>query len=135
MCPDRPAADQQVRLYRELRRHRPQRIAAAKTGISERTGRRIEGDPRLPSQKAAERPLRRKVADPLGGFWESHPALLTVRSGLRPVTVLEEMQRRHPDCDWDRLRRTLERRVRAWCAEKGAAREVIYSRPRHPYRR
>jgi len=130
--PGRPATDQQMRLYMELRRHHPQRIAAAKTGISERTGRRIEGDPRLPSQKAAERPLRRQVTDPLGGLWESDILpLLTVRPGLRPVTVLEEMLRRHPDRDWSRLRRTLERRVRAWCAEHGAAREVIF-RQDHP---
>jgi hypothetical protein len=41
------------------------------------------------------------------------------------------MQRRHPDRDWDRLRRTLERRVRAWSAEHGAEREVIF-RQDHP---
>jgi hypothetical protein len=107
-------------MYMELRRHHPQRVAAAKTGFSERTGRRIEDDPRLPSQKAAERPLRRQVVDPLGGLWESDilPLLMT-RPGVRPVTVLEEMQRSHPDRDWHRLRRTLERRVRAWCAEHG----------------
>lgn len=116
----------------ELRRHHPQRVAAAKTGFSERTGRRIEGDPRLPSQKAAERPLRRQVADPLGGLWESDILpLLVTRPGVRPVTVLEEMQRSHPDRDWHRLRRTLERRVRAWCAEHGAEREVIF-RQDHP---
>ena len=130
--PGRPATDQQMRMYMELRRQLPQRVAAAKTGISERTGRRLEGDPRLPSQKAAERPLRRQVADPLDGLWETDILpLLTVRPGLRPVTVLEEMQRRHPDRDWGRLRRTLERRVRAWCAEHGAEREVIF-RQDHP---
>ena len=130
--PGRPATDQQMRMYMELRRHHPQRVAAAKTGFSERTGRRIEGDPRLPSQKAAERPLRRQVADPLGGLWESDILpLLVIRPGVRPVTVLEEMQRSHPDRDWHRLRRTLERRVRAWCAEHGAEREVIF-RQDHP---
>ena len=41
------------------------------------------------------------------------------------------MQRRHPDRDWDRLRRTLERRVRAWRAEHGPEREVIF-RQDHP---
>jgi hypothetical protein len=130
--PGRPATDQQMRMYMKFRHHDCQGIAAAKTGISERTGRRIERDPRLPSQKAAERPLRRQVADPLGGLWETDIVpLLAARPGLRPVTVLEEMQRRHPECDWDRLRRTLERRVRAWCAEHGAAREVIF-RQDHP---
>jgi hypothetical protein len=116
----------------DLRRHLPQRVAAAKAGLSERTGRRIEDDPRLPTQKAAERPRRRHVADPLGGLWESDILpLLASCSGVRPVTLLEEMQRRHPDRDWDRLRRTLERRVRAWCAEHGAEREVIF-RQDHP---
>jgi hypothetical protein len=35
--------------------------------------------------------LRRQVADPLGGLWESDilPLLLT-RPGVRPVTVLEK---------------------------------------------
>ena len=47
------------------------------------------------------------------------------------MTVLEEMQLRHPDRDWDRLRRTLERRVRAWCAEHGPEQEVIF-RQDHP---
>lgn len=48
--PGRAATDQQMRLYMDLRRHRPQRLAAVKTGMSERTGRWIESDPRLPSQ-------------------------------------------------------------------------------------
>jgi hypothetical protein len=39
--------------------------------------------------------------------------LLIARPGLRPVAALEEMRAHHPDHDWDRLRRTPERRVRA----------------------
>jgi hypothetical protein len=114
------------------RRHHPQRLAAAISGLSERTGRRIERDPRLPSQKAAERPRRRQTVDPLAGLWESDvlPLLLS-RPGLRPVTLLEEMQLRHPDRDWNRLRRTLERRVRVWRGEHGPEREVIF-RQDHP---
>jgi hypothetical protein len=130
--PGRPATDQQVRMYMESRRHHIQRIAAAKTGLSERTGRRIERDPRLPSQKTAERPLRRQTVDPLGGLWESDILpLLASRPGLRPVTLIESMHLRHPDRDWDRLRRTLERRVRAWRAEHGPEHEVIF-RQDHP---
>ena len=116
----------------ENRRHHTQRIAAARSGLSERTGRRIERDPRLPSQKAAERPPRRQSADPFGGLWDSDILpLLVARPGLRPVTLLEEMAARHPDRDWDRLRRTLERRVRAWRAEHGPEQEVIF-RQDHP---
>ena len=66
--PGRPATDQQVRLYMEYRRHHTQRVAAARSGLSERTGRRIERDPRLPSQKATEQPPRRQLPDPLNGL-------------------------------------------------------------------
>jgi hypothetical protein len=116
----------------EFRRHRTQRVAAAQSELSERTGRRIERDPRLPSQKSAERPLRRQTADPLDGLWESDILpLLLASPGLRPVTLLDEMRLRRPDRDWDRLRRTLERRVRVWRAEHGPQREVIF-RQDHP---
>jgi hypothetical protein len=115
-----------------FRRQHTQLIAAAKAGISERTGRRIERDPRLPSQKHAGRKRRRQVPDPLDGIWESDILpLLESRPGLRPIALLEEMQRRHPDRDWDRLRRTLERRVRAWHSLHGPEREVIF-RQDHP---
>src|SRR6185437_11189105 len=107
--PGRHVTDQQVRIYMGFRRQHTQLIAAAKAGISERTGRRIERDPRLPSQKHAGRKRGRQVPDPLDGIWESDILpLLESRPGLRPIALLEEMQRRHPDRDWDRLRRTLE---------------------------
>jgi hypothetical protein len=58
--------------------------------------------------------------------------MLEATPGLRPVTLLEEMQRRYPDHEWDRLRRSLERRVRAWSAEHGADREVIFRQDHIP---
>jgi hypothetical protein len=42
-------------------------VAAAKSGFSRATGYRIEGDPRLPSQKKAPRGRRRP--DPLAEVW------------------------------------------------------------------
>ena len=46
------------------RRQHTQAVAAAKAGISERSARRIENDPQLPSQKKKERHWRTR-ADPL----------------------------------------------------------------------
>jgi hypothetical protein len=130
--PGRHVTDQQVRLYMDLRRHHSQRLAAAKAGLSERTARRIERDPRLPSRKAAAPRRRRQTPDPLEGVWEADILpLLEGSPGLRPITLLEEMQRRHPERDWGRLRRTLERRIRAWRGVHGPAREVIF-RQVHP---
>jgi hypothetical protein len=75
----------------------------------------------------------RQGPDPFDGLWDSEiRPLLETHPGLRPVAVLEEMQRRHPGHDWDRLRRSLERRVRAWRAEHGADREVIFRQDHVP---
>ena len=99
------------------RLHHPQPVAAAKAGFSERTGRRVETGHRLPPGQATDQRRSRNTADPFLGLWDGEiRPMLEAKPGLRPVTLLEEMQRRHPDHDWDRLRRSLERRVRAWCS-------------------
>jgi hypothetical protein len=117
----------------DFRRHHPQPVAAAKAGFSERTGRRVETSHHLPRVQAGQPRLRRQTADPFLGLWDGEiRPMLEATPGLRPVTLLEEMQRRHPDYDWDRLRRTLERRVRAWSAEHGADRAVIFRQEHVP---
>jgi hypothetical protein len=51
--------------------------------------------------------------------------LLKSSPGLRPVAIFEELLRRHPDLSAG-IRRTLERRIRAWRAEHGPEQEVIF---------
>ena len=92
----------------EFRRHHPQRIAAAKAGFSERTAPPDRARSPLPPQKPPI-PGRGAVRSRIrfDGLWESESCRCSrARPGLRPITLLEEMQRRHPDHDWDRLRRT-----------------------------
>jgi len=121
--------DQQAKLYMTLRRTHTRQTAAAKAGFSTSTGARLDADPRLPSQKEAARGRRRP--DPLARYWESEIVpLLEATPGLRPITVLGEMRRRHPEFSAD-LRRTLERRIRLWQALHGPEREVIF-RQEHP---
>lgn len=116
----------------QFRRHHPQCIAAAKAGFSERTARRIESAHRAPPREAAE-PRPRATPDPFDGLWDAEiRPMLEAEPRLRPITLLEEMQRRHPDRDWGRLRRSLERRVRTWRAEHGADREVIFRQDHVP---
>lgn len=132
--PGKPATDQQVRIYMNDRVHRSQRIAAARAGFSERTARRIEADPRLPSQRKPER--RRSVADPLEAVWE--PVLLTILQrdpAVQAVTLLRHLQMTDPDgFPDDRVRRTLERRVRDWRALHGPEREMIFRQTPEPGR-
>jgi len=121
--------DQQAKLYMNLRRTHTRQTAAAKAGFSTSTGARLDGDPRLPSQKRAPRGRRRP--DPLAVFWDSEIVpMLRASPGLRPITVLLEMQRRHAGFP-DNLRRTLERRIRLWQALHGPERDVIF-RQEHP---
>jgi len=104
-------------------------IAAAKAGFSAATAYRNEQDPRLPSQKKAPRGRRRR--DPLAMVWDSEivPLLKSV-PGLRPVAIFDEIRRRHPEIGAG-VRRTLERRIRAWRALNGAEQDVIF-RQEHP---
>jgi len=108
-----------------------QATAAAKAGFSERTARRLERDPRLPSQKRAEAPPRPTPPHPIDAIWTTEVVpLLEAMPRLRPITLLEELARRHPEHDWPRWRRTLERRIRTWKAVHGPEREIIF-RQRH----
>src|SRR3954467_12006216 len=118
-----------MRLYMRFRQAEPPVIAAAKAGFSAATAYRIEQDPRLPSQKKAPRVGRRR--DPLAAVWSSEVVpLLQSTPGLRSIAIFDEMRRRHPEID-PGIRRTLERRVRAWRALNGAEQDVIF-RQEHP---
>jgi hypothetical protein len=107
-------------------------VAAAKAGFSAATAYRIEHDPRLPSQKKAPRGRRRR--DPLAEFWDSEVVpLLKSAPGLRPVAIFDEIRRRHPEISAG-VRRTLERRIRAWRALNGAEKDVIFRQEPSPGR-
>ena len=57
--------------------------------------------------------------------------MLRAAPGLRPIGIFEEMIRRHPELGHG-IRRTLERRIRAWRAVHGAEREVIFRQTHRP---
>ena len=127
--PGRHITDCQMRLYMSFRHTEPPVIAAAKAGFSTATAYRIEQDPRLPSQKKAPRGRRRR--DPLAEVWDSEVVpLLKSAPDPRPVAIFDEIRRRHPEID-PGVRRTLERRIRAWRALNGAEQDVIF-RQEHP---
>lgn len=107
-------------------------LAAAKAGFSAATGYRHERDPRLPSQKTPPRGRRRP--DPLAEIFEAEIVpILKAAPGFRAVAVFDEMVRRHPDLARG-VRRTMERRIRAWRAVNGPEREVIFRQVHEPGR-
>ena len=107
-------------------------IAAAKAGFSRATSYRIEADPRLPSQKKTPRGRRRP--DPLADLWDAEIVpILKAAPGIRAIGVLGEMRRRHPEIN-PGIRRTLERRMRAWRALAGPEQDVIFRQEHEPGR-
>ena len=99
-------------------------VAAAKAAISVASAYRIENDRRLPSQKQIPRGRRR--ADPLIHLFDAEVVpMLKAAPAVRSVTIFEELRRRHPELP-EGVRRTLERRIRAWRAQQGPEREVMF---------
>src|SRR5712672_422857 len=118
-----------MRLYMTLRNAHDATIAAGKSGFSRASGYRIEDDPRLPSQKNVPRGRRRP--DPLATLWDEEiVSILKAAPGIRAIAVLEEIRRRPAEIGAG-VRRTLERRIRAWRALNGAEQDVIF-RQSHP---
>ncbi|MBF0202302.1 MAG: IS21 family transposase, partial [Desulfamplus sp.] len=121
-----------MRLYMKLRQTHSTAVAAAAASISTATAYRIEQDPRLPSQKQTPRGSRRP--DPLADIFDDEIVpLLKAAPGIRAVAIFEEMMRRHPELG-EGVRRTLERRIRAWRAIHGEEQEVIFRQTHKPGR-
>jgi hypothetical protein len=130
--PGRHINDHQLRLYMKSRLIDSPPVAAARAAFSTATAYRIEQDPRLPSQKALPRGRRRP--DPLAQIFDAEVVpMLEAAPGLRPVGIFEELQRRHPDLA-PGVRRTLERRIRAWRSLHGPEQEVIFRQVHEPGR-
>jgi transposase InsO family protein len=122
-----------VTKYKSLRKWHTQEAAAAKTGISISSARRIESRVALPSQRPQRR--WRTRADPLSDVWDSEVVcMLESAPALMAVTVLEELQRRHPERFDESVLRTLQRRIRQWRAENGDEREIFFAQEHPPGR-
>lgn len=131
--PGKRITDHQVHKYRQHRNRLTQVAAAAKAGISERSARRIEHSDAPPSQRPP-RSWRTRI-DPLAAVWDAEVVpLLQTDPQLNAVTLLEELQRRHPGEYGANVLRTLQRRMRQWRAVDGAEREVFFAQEHPPGR-
>ena len=118
--------NRQVEIYMKAREQdHTQEVAAAKSGISVRSGSNIENNKRQdPNTK--ERHWRTRQ-DPLADVWESElEPMLTATPNLQAITLLEHIQANYPDQFEDSVLRTLQRRVKQWRALKGPDKEVMF---------
>ena len=131
--PGKKITDHQVHKYKQHRNKLTQVASAAKVGISERSARRVEQAEQLPSQHGAR--SWRTRHDPLSEVWDIEVVpLLEADAQLNAVTLLEELQRRHPGEYDSAVLRTLQRRVRHWRASNGAERDVFFAQEHPPGR-
>jgi len=112
--------------------------SAAKSGMSERSGRNIEHGKRL--QPRTARNIIRTRPDPFSLVWENELTPMLERLPmLQPITILEYLQEKHVDKNGnplfpDHLLRTLQRRVKAWKAVYGPKKEVMFRQEHIPGR-
>ena len=99
-----------------------QDVAAAKSGVSVRSGRRIERGERDPVPHTW-----RTRQDPLAAVWETHLVpLLEQAPDLTGLTLLEYLEDTFPGKYDGRVLRTLQRRVQHWKAVHGPDKAVIF---------
>lgn len=102
----------------------PQKISAAKSGISVRSARRIDHQPNPPIPKPRHWRTRK---DPLEGVWENELLpLLRAEPGLTGLTLMEYLEEHYPDAYPSSLLRTLQRRVKFFNATEGSDKPVIF---------
>lgn len=98
-------------------------LAAAKAGISERSGRRIEKGERKPKQIRKHRTRK----DPFELVWESELVpMLENEPELTGLTLWEYLDEKYPEqYPYSKLR-TLQRRIKTYNAQFGPAKDVIF---------
>jgi hypothetical protein len=118
--------DRQVRMVMKLiETEKTLATAAAKAGMDEKTARKYRRLGKLPSEVKVEH-IWRTRGDPFVEVWQEVKEKLEVNAGLEAKTLFEDLQRRYPGRFADGQLRTLQRRVKAWRALEGPAKEVFF---------
>ena len=124
--------DAQVRKLRQLLGEgHPLYRAALKVGMDAKSARKYRHADRLPSESFAPRTWRTRE-DPFQDVWPQLRDLLELNPGLQAKTLFEDLQRRFPGRFPDIQLRTLQRKIKAWRATEGPAKEVFFDQIHRP---
>ena len=102
----------------EMNKHGRIGEASMKAGMDRKTGRRYQQAGALPSELAKQRDWRTRQ-DAFEEHWPEVEADLSESPGLEAKTVFEQLVERYPGRYEAKQLRTLQRRVKAWRAERG----------------
>lgn len=124
--------DRQVRMLMKLvKKERTFSVAAAKSGMDEKTARKYVRLGKLPGEVRLRHRWRTR-GDPFADVWDEVASYLETNHGLEAKTLFEWLQRRYPGRFPDGQLRTLQRRVRVWRAIDGPPREVFFPQKHKP---
>lgn len=127
----KPIEKYQIQVYMKARELGLTQVESATiAGFSERSGQRIEAGDHQPNRGRVRD--WRTSADPLAEVWESElEPMLRNAPQLQPTTLFEVLQERYPG-KYPQVLRTLQRRVAAWKALHGEAKEVMFELRHEP---
>ena len=106
-------------------------VAAAKSGMDEKTARKYLKTGRLPTELKKERTWRTRT-DPFDDIWDEIREKLAVNPGLEAKTIFDDLQARIPGKFSDGQLRTLQRRIKHWRALEGPSQEIFFPQLHRP---
>lgn len=126
--------DQQVRrLFLMKNTEKNIEIAAAKSGMSEKSARKYLTSGKLPSQMKKPHTWKTRK-DSFEDIWDEVTEYLENNSGLEAKTLFEHFQKTYPDKFQDGQLRTLQRKIKEWRAMDGPPKEVFFAQNHYPGR-
>lgn len=120
-------------LLEERRKGASQKLAAARTGMSERTVRKYERSGKLPSQMKAPRTHRTRE-NPFAADWPWVEEQLRRDQALQTKTLFALLCQAYPGRYQESQLRTLQRHVQGWRLQHGDQREVMFQQEHVPGR-
>lgn len=115
----------------EMTKHSSIGRAAMRAGMDRKTGRKYVSGGQLPSERHKDREWRTRP-DAFSERWPELEALLVDAPGLEAKTLFQHLVERYPGSYEPGQLRTLQRRVKAWRAERGPDREVMLAQRHRP---
>jgi hypothetical protein len=124
--------DQQVRrLFKLMQTEITHVVAAAKSGMDEKTARKYVKTGKLPSELRKERSWRTRT-DPFEDIWTDVRENLAANPGFEAKTLFDDLQTRFPGKFSDGQLRTLQRRIKRWRALEGPSQEIYFPQLHRP---
>jgi hypothetical protein len=115
----------------EMTKHGGVGLAAMRAGMDRKTARKYVQGGKLPSELAAPRDWRTHE-DAFLEHWPELEAKLSDAPALEAKTLFEMLLEKYPDRYEEGQLRTLQRRVKAWRAERGPEKDIVLAQLHRP---